>query len=125
MPLCTRIAILFLPIALLGGTVSSTEIIDPEMPYVHFISPRDGATLGVPSSVASDHGRYPRRGQFSEYRPPPSSNRRPPALDYERPIPQDKQHLHFGAGERRHFIELPRANICAARVRQHMQKGVP
>jgi hypothetical protein len=54
MPLCTRIAILFTPIALLGGTVSSTEIIDPEMPYVYFISPRDGATLRVPSSVASD-----------------------------------------------------------------------
>jgi hypothetical protein len=56
MPLYTRIAILFTPIALLGGTVSFTEIIDPEMPYVYFISPRDGATLRVPSSVASASG---------------------------------------------------------------------
>jgi hypothetical protein len=62
MPLCTRIAILITPIALLGGTVSSTEIIDPEMPYVYFISPRDGATLRVPSSVASDSGALPAPG---------------------------------------------------------------
>jgi hypothetical protein len=32
MPLCrSRIAILFTPIVLLGGTASSSEIIDPEM----------------------------------------------------------------------------------------------
>jgi hypothetical protein len=95
---------------LLPVVAYSKEIRDPGMPYLYIISPRDGATLRGPfwcrfglrnMGVTHAGDDFPNSGHHHlliDVDEP---------LDPDRPIPQDKKHLHFGAGQTEAHMELP------------------
>jgi hypothetical protein len=95
---------------LLPFVAYSKEIRDPEMPYLYIISPRDGATLkgafwcrfGLRNMGVTHAGDdFPNTGHHHlliDVDEP---------LNPHQPIPQDKKHLHFGAGQTEALIDLP------------------
>jgi hypothetical protein len=55
----------------------------------------------------AQHGRGAQGHRRAEHRPPPPSHRYRAAENATEPIPNDRNHLHFGAGETEARIELP------------------
>src|SRR6516164_8062615 len=106
---CSRIQ-LFIVLTFCGLAVASGETARPANALVYIISPKDGDTVTSPFRV-----------QFglSGMGVAPAGIERPntghhhllidtdESLDPNEPIPQDKKHLHFGAGQTEALIELP------------------
>ena len=88
----------------------SQEIPTPKDAFLYIISPDDGATIKGPfwcrfglrnMGVTHAGDNFPNSGHhhlFIDVDEP---------LDPNEPIPQDKKHLHFGAGQTEALIELP------------------
>ena len=111
-PMSRRLLLLAAPslvvraVPALGGTTPA-----PKGAYLYFIAPHDRQTVRSPfwckfglrnMGVAPAGVKTPNTGHhhlFVDVREP---------LDPSVPIPQDKQHLHFGAGQTEARIELPR-----------------
>ena len=78
--------------------------------YLYFVWPQDGTTIkgafwcrfGLRNMGVTHAGR-----RFCKQRPPSSADRRECTPGPNEPIPQDKNHLHFGAGQTETRIELP------------------
>ena len=105
-----RVALLTVALALLASAAYSQDTQAPADAYLYFIWPQDGATIkgafwarfglrnmGVTQagSTAPNSGHHHLLVDVDE----------PVALN--EPIPQDKTHLHFGAGQTEARIELP------------------
>lgn len=82
----------------------------PKNAYIYIISPHDGARLkgafwcrfGLRGmGVTQAHSSAPNAGHHHLYIDDDAP------IDPNDPIPQDKKHLHFGAGETEARIELP------------------
>jgi len=108
-PVCSR-SRLFIALMMGGLTFALAETARPPNAFVYIISPRDGDTVTSPFRVQfglSGMGVAP-AGVDS-----PSTGHHHllidviEALDPNEPIPQDKKHLHFGAGQTEGLIELP------------------
>jgi Domain of unknown function (DUF4399) len=103
--IATLSAVLLLPIV-----ADSSEIRDPGMPYLYIIWPPDGAILrgafwcrfGLRNMGITHAGDdFPNTGHHHlliDVNEPLTPNQ---------PIPQDKKHLHFGAGQTEVRINLP------------------
>jgi hypothetical protein len=82
----------------------------PKDAVVYFISPQDGATVRGPFDVRFGLKNMGVTHAGDEY---PNSGHHhllidvDQPLDVKEPIPRDKNHLHFGAGETETRIELP------------------
>jgi len=84
---CSRIR-LFIVLIIGGLTIALGETARPPNAFVYIISPKDGDTVTSPfhQHLLIDVNEV---------------------LDPNEPIPQDKHHLHFGAGKTEALIELP------------------
>jgi hypothetical protein len=106
---CRRIQ-LFIVLTFCGLAVASGETARPANAFVYIISPKDGDTVASPfrmqfglssMGVAPAGVDAPNTGHHHLLI---DSNE---SLDPNEPIPQDKKHLHFGAGQTEALIELP------------------
>ena len=106
---CRRIQ-LFLVLTFCGLAVASGETARPLNAFVYIISPKDGDTVTSPfrvqfglsgMGVAPAGVDAPNTGHHHLLIDANES------LDPNEPIPQDKKHLHFGAGQTEALIELP------------------
>jgi hypothetical protein len=98
-------ALAFWPLRALAGPTPR-----PQDAYLYIISPRDGARIKGPfwvrfglrgMGVTQAHSNAPNAGHHHLYIDDDAP------IDPNDPIPQDKKHLHFGAGETEARIELP------------------
>jgi hypothetical protein len=106
---CSRIQ-LFIVLTFCGLAVASGETARPPNAFVYIISPKDGDTVASPfrvqfglsgMGVAPAGVDAPNAGHHHLLIDANES------LDPNEPIPQDKKHLHFGAGQTEALIELP------------------
>ena len=106
---CSRIQ-LFIVLTFCGLAVASGETARPPNAFVYIISPKDGDTVASPfrvqfglsgMGVAPAGVDAPNTGHHHLLIDANES------LDPNEPIPQDKKHLHFGAGQTEALIELP------------------
>jgi hypothetical protein len=106
---CSRIQ-LFIVLIIGGLSIALGETARPPNAFVYIISPKDGDTVTSPFRVqfglsgmgvapagvdAPNTGHHHLLIDVNE------------SLDPNEPIPQDKKHLHFGAGQTEALIELP------------------
>jgi hypothetical protein len=101
---------LFIVLTIAGLATAWGEIAPPPNAFVYIISPKDGDTVTNPfrvqfglsgMGVAPAGVETPNTGHHHlliDANEP---------LDANEPIPQDKTHLHFGAGQTEALIELP------------------
>ena len=108
-PVYSRIQ-LFIVLIVGGLTIASGETVRPPNAFVYIISPKDGDAVTSPFRVQfglSGMGVAPAGVDM------PNTGHHHllidvnDALDPNEPIPQDKNHLHFGAGQTESLIELP------------------
>ena len=106
---CSRIR--FLIVLTIGGlTIALGETARPPNAFVYIISPKNGDTVTSPFKVQfglSGMGVAPagvETPNTGHHHLLIDANE---ALDPNEPIPQDKKHLHFGAGQTEALIELP------------------
>jgi Domain of unknown function (DUF4399) len=107
---CSRIQF-FIVLTIGGLTIGLGETARPPNAFVYIISPKDGDTVTSPFRVqfglsgmgvapagvdAANTGHHHLLIDVNE------------ALDPHEPIPPDKKHLHYGAGQTEALIELPR-----------------
>jgi hypothetical protein len=106
---CSRIQ-LFIVLMIGGLTIALGETARPPNALVYIISPKDGDTVTSPfrvqfglsgMGVAPAGVETPNTGHHHLLIDANES------LDPNEPIPQDKKHLHFGAGQTEALIELP------------------
>jgi hypothetical protein len=106
---CSRIQ-LFIVLMIGGLTIALGETGRPPNALVYIISPKDGDTVTSPfrvqfglsgMGVAPAGVETPNTGHHHLLIDANES------LDPNEPIPQDKKHLHFGAGQTEALIELP------------------
>lgn len=101
---------LFITLIIGGLTIALGEIAPPPNAFVYIISPKDGDTVTNPFRVQfglSGMGVAPAgvdRPNTGHHHLLIDVNE---PLDPNEPIPQDKTHLHFGAGQTEARIELP------------------
>jgi hypothetical protein len=105
-----RIALLSAALALQSGAARSQGAAAAPDAHIYLIWPQDGATVKGPfrcrfglrnMGVGHAGDDFPNTGHhhlFVDVDEP---------LDSNEPIPQDRKHLHFGAGETEAIIELP------------------
>ena len=109
---CRRIQ-LFLVLTFCGLAVASGETARPANALVYIISPKDADTVRSPFKVLfglSGMGVAPAgvdTPNTGHHHLLIDVNYVDEALDPNEPIPQDKNHLHFGAGQTEALIELP------------------
>ena len=105
---CGRIQ-LFIVLIVGGGSIATGETARPPNASVYIISPKDGDTVTSPfrvqfglsgMGVAPAGIDTPNTGHHHLLIDVDKS------LDPNEPIPQDKKHLHFGAGQTEALIEL-------------------
>ena len=105
---CGRIQ-LFIVLIIGGGSIATGETARPPNASVYIISPKDGDTVTSPfrvqfglsgMGVAPAGIDTPNTGHHHLLIDVEES------LDPNEPIPQDKKHLHFGAGQTEALIEL-------------------
>ncbi|HVX76943.1 MAG TPA: DUF4399 domain-containing protein [Bradyrhizobium sp.] len=106
-----RIIALVAAFVLLADTACAQEQTAPKDARLYFITPRDGAVVrggfwcrfGLRNMGVTHAGdTYQNSGHHHlliDVKEP---------INPKEPIPQDKSHLHFGAGQTEAFIELPR-----------------
>jgi hypothetical protein len=100
---------LFITLIIGGLTIALGEIAPPPNAFVYIISPKDGDTVTNPFRVQfglSGMGVAPAgvdRPNTGHHHLLIDVNE---PLDPNEPIPQDKTHLHFGAGQTEALIEL-------------------
>jgi Domain of unknown function (DUF4399) len=101
---------LFIVLMIGGLTIALGETARPPNALVYIISPKDGDTVTSPfrvqfglsgMGVAPAGVETPNTGHHHLLIDANES------LDPNEPIPQDKKHLHFGAGQTEALIELP------------------
>ena len=105
-----RCIVLSAALALLSGNVYAQGKAAPKDAKVYFITPRDGQkirggfwcrfglrNMGV-THAGDDYQNSGHHHLLIDVNEP---------LDPKEPIPQDKSHLHFGAGQTEAYIELP------------------
>ena len=105
---CGRIQ-LFIVLMIGGGSIATGETARPPNASVYIISPKDGDTVTSPFRVQfglSGMGVAP-----AGIDTPNTGHHHllidvDELLDPNEPIPQDKKHLHFGAGQTEALIEL-------------------
>jgi Domain of unknown function (DUF4399) len=107
----TRRILLSAPLVLLvPKTAGAQKTPAPKDTVLYFISPQDGATVRGPFDVRFGLKNMGVTHAGDEY---PNSGHHhllidvDQPLDVKEPIPRDKSHLHFGAGETETRIELP------------------
>jgi Domain of unknown function (DUF4399) len=106
----TRRSLLSAPLLLLPGAAGAQGTAAPKDAVLYFISPSDGATVRGPFDVRFG---LKNMGVTHAGDPYPNSGHHhllidvDQPLDVKEPIPRDKNHLHFGAGETETRIELP------------------
>jgi hypothetical protein len=107
----TRRILLSAPLLLLvPKTAGAQKTPAPKETVLYFISPQDGATVRGPFDVRFGLKNMGVTHAGDEY---PNSGHHhllidvDQPLDVKEPIPRDKSHLHFGAGETETRIELP------------------
>jgi hypothetical protein len=107
----TRRVLLSAPLLLLLPKVAGAQKTPaPKDAVLYFISPQDGATIRGPFDVRFGLKNMGVTHAGDEY---PNSGHHhllidvDQPLDVKEPIPRDKNHLHFGAGETEARIELP------------------
>jgi hypothetical protein len=107
----TRRVLLSAPLLLLlPKRAGAQKTPSPKDAVVYFISPQDGATIRGPFDVRFGLKNMGVTHAGDEY---PNSGHHHllidvgQPLDVKEPIPRDKNHLHFGAGETETRIELP------------------
>jgi Domain of unknown function (DUF4399) len=106
---CTRIR-LFIILIIGGLTIALGETARPPNAFVYIISPKDGETVTSPFRVQfglSGMGIAP-----AGVETPNTGHHHllidvTERLDPNELIPQDKKHLHFGAGQTEALVELP------------------
>lgn len=106
----TRGALLAAVLGLLPSTASSQNMQAPADAYLYIIWPQDGATI-----KGAFWARFGLRnmGVTQAGSTAPNSGHHHLLIDVQEPlalnepIPQDKAHLHFGAGQTEARIELP------------------
>src|SRR6516165_4684707 len=108
---CSALRRSFLAAVLIGMPgIASAQTAAPSNASVYIISPKDGDTVTSPfrvqfglsgMGVAPAGVEKPNTGHHHLLIDPNES------LDPNEPIPQDKKHLHFGAGQTEALIELP------------------
>jgi len=109
MLVCSRIQ-LFIVLTFVGLAGASGETARPPNAVVYIISPKDGDTVTSPFKVQfglSGMGVAPAgvdAPNTGHHHLLIDANE---SLDPNEPIPQDKKHLHFGAGQTEALIELP------------------
>ena len=101
---------LFIVLIIGGLTVALAETARPPSAVIYIISPKDGDVVASPfrvqfglsgMGVAPAGVEAPNTGHHHLLIDADES------LDPNEPIPQDKKHLHFGAGQTEARIELP------------------
>src|SRR5262245_54890101 len=106
----TRIALLFVVALLLPATAYAQGKVDHKDAYLYFVWPQDGtvikgafwARFGLRNMGVTHAGdNFDNAGHHHLLNDISSP------LDTSEPIPQDKNHLHFGAGQTEARIELP------------------
>jgi hypothetical protein len=108
---CSRIQ-LFIVLIMGGLTIALGETARPPNAFVYIISPKDADTVRSPFKVLfglSGMGVAPAgvdTPNTGHHHLLIDVNYVDEALDPNEPIPQDKNHLHFGAGQTEAVIEL-------------------
>jgi hypothetical protein len=105
----TRLALL-LSVAVLSFPASAGATEAPPDARAYIISPRDGARVRSPFTI-----RFGLRGMGVTHAGDPTKNLghhhllvdAGEPLDPREPIPSDRQHLHFGAGQTETDLDLP------------------
>jgi Domain of unknown function (DUF4399) len=105
-----RIIVLSATVTLLSFAAQAQGTPSPKDAYLYFIWPQDGAVIkgafwarfGLRNmGVTHADDRFPNSGHHHLLVDVDTP------LDLKEPIPQDKSHLHFGAGQTEARIELP------------------
>jgi len=106
----TRRSLLSAPLLLLPKAAGAQGTAAPKDAVLYFISPSDGATVRGPFDVRFG---LKNMGVTHAGDPYPNSGHHhllidvDQPLDVKEPIPRDKNHLHFGAGQTETRVELP------------------